>query len=228
MTGSRSVITALEYQQKRPDRVNVYLDGAFGFALAESVVQEAGLRRGMPLEPADIQDLLDRDGARRAYDAALVFLSYRPRSEAEIRRNLEGKRYAPERIEEALAKLRRVGLVDDAEFVRYWIENRDTFSPRGGRALRAELRAKGVGDEELRAAFAEGRDEVAGAYAAGERKARQLRGLDRRTFRERLGAYLARRGFSYEAIAPVVDRLFGEMVAEDAGGAEGAEPSDEG
>lgn len=205
------MITALEYQQKRKDRVNVYLDGDFGLALAESVVQEAGLRRGMPLDSADVQRLLNLDGARRAYDAALGFLSYRPRSEAEIRRNLERKRFPPERIEEVLVRLRRTGLVDDAAFARYWVENRDAFSPRGGRALRAELRQKGIGDEEARTVLEDGRDEVAGAYAAGERKARQLKGLDRRTFRQRLGAFLARRGFSYDSISPAVDRLYAEV-----------------
>jgi len=167
----------------------------------------------MSLEPADVQRLLDHDGAQRAFDSALGFLSYRPRSEAEIRRNLERKRIPPERIDDALARLRRAGLVDDAAFARYWIENRDAFSPRGGRALRAELRTKGIGDEEARAALEDGRDEAAGAYAAGRRKARQLKGLDRRTFRQRLGAFLARRGFSYDSISQVVDRLYAEAGA---------------
>lgn len=165
----------------------------------------------MSLDPADVQRLLDLDGAQRAYDAALGFLSYRPRSEAEIRRNLERKRFPPERIDEVLVRLRRTGLVDDAAFARYWVENRDTFSPRGGRALRAELRLKGVGDEEARTVLEDGRDEAAGAYAAGERKARQLKGLDRRAFRQRLGAFLARRGFSYESISHTVDRLYAEV-----------------
>ena len=215
MADTHPTITALEYQQKRPDRVNVYLDGAFGLALAESVVQEAGLRRGVHLSPDDIRRLLDRDNAQRAYDTALNFLSYRPRSEAEIRRNLERKRYAPERIEEVLARLRGARLIDDAAFAKYWIENRDAFSPRGSRALRAELRAKGVGDEGLKEAFAEDRDESEGAYAAGSRKARQLRGLDRQTFRQRLGAFLARRGFSYDTIKPATERLWREQNATD-------------
>ncbi len=218
-----ALVTAVEVQQKRADRVNVYLDGDFGFAVALSVAQEAGLRRGLRLDQDEVRRLLDQDDQHRAYEAALSFLSYRPRSEAEVRQSLERKRFAPERIAAALARLRGAGLLDDAAFARYWVENRDAFSPRGGRALRAELRQKGVGDQETRAVLEDGRDEAAGAYAAGERKARQLKGLDRRTFRQRLGAYLARRGFSYDSISEAVDRLYAEV-----GGEAPADDADEG
>ncbi len=205
------LITSVEYQQKRPDRVNVYLDGAFGFAVAAAVAQDAGLRRGLRLAPDEVQRLLDRDDFHRAYESALNFLSYRPRSEAEVRQNLQRKRFAPERIDEVIEKLRGAGLLDDAAFARYWVENRDAFSPRGSRALRAELRRKGVADEVVREATPEERDDSPGAYAVAQKKARQLKGLDRQTFRQRLGGYLARRGFDYDTIGPVVDQLWAEL-----------------
>jgi len=205
-----SLVTGVEYQQKRPDRVNVYLDGVFGFAVAATVAQEAGLRRGLRLAPDEVQRLLDRDDLHRAYESALSFLSYRPRSEAEVRQNLQRKRFAPERIDEVIQKLRDAGLLDDAAFARYWVENRDAFSPRGSRALRAELRQKGVADGVIREATTADRDDSVGAYAAAQKKARQLRGLDRRAFQQRLGGYLARRGFDYDTIQSVVDRLWNE------------------
>jgi regulatory protein len=210
-------VSAVEYQQKRPDRVNVYLDGAFGFALSEAVLLDSGLRKGQALSAADVARLLTREDQQRAYDSALNYLSYRPRSEAEVRRSLEEKRFAPESVEEALARLRRAGLLDDAAFARYWVENRDAFSPRGARALRAELRQRGVADEVVReATSSEERDDLAAARAAAEKKARQLHGLDRQVFRQRLGGYLARRGFSYEAIRPVVEALWSEAQSEQA------------
>lgn len=220
-TSPFGTITGIEYQQKRPDRVNVYLDGDFGFAVAASVVQDAGLRRGQSLSAEDVSRLLDLDGRRRAYDSALSYLSYRPRSEAEVRRNLERKGFAPELVDEAALRLRNAGLLDDGAFARFWVENRDAFSPRGARALRMELRQKGVSDETIRAAAPEDRDDSAAARAAAQRKAWQLRNLDRRAFRQRLGGYLGRRGFGYETIAPIVDALWVEVSAAT------AEPADE-
>ena len=206
-----SVVTGVEYQQKRPDRVNVYLDGAFGFAVAAAVAQEVGLRRGLRLTPDDVGRLLDRDDSHRAYEAALNYLSYRPRSEAEVRGSLQRKRFAPDRIDEVIRRLQDAGLLDDAAFARFWVENRDTFSPRGARALRAELRQKGVADAAIQGVISGERDDSAGAHAAARKKARQLRGLDYQAFRRRLGAYLARRGFDYETIGPVVASLWQEV-----------------
>jgi regulatory protein len=218
-------ITAIERQRKRPDRVNVYLDGAFGFAVAEEVALLAGLKRGQILAAADVAALLDRETDRRAYETALNFLSYRPRSESEVRRALADKDHPPERIEAVLKRLRDARLVDDAAFARYWVENRDAFSPRGERALRAELRQKGVSDEVVAevlidsAEVAESREESR-AVEAGRKKARQLRGLERQVFRQRLGGFLARRGFGYDEIREASDALWAEFGPD-------AEPTDE-
>src|SRR3990172_10739486 len=148
-----ALITAVEYQRKRPDRVNVYLDGAFEFVVAARVAEEAGLRRGLRLSAEEVRRLRDQDQAHRAYESALGFLSYRPRSEAEVRQSLQRKGFLAEEVEAAVQRLQGAGLLDDAAFARFWVENRDAFSPRGGRALRAELRQKGLGDETIRAAL---------------------------------------------------------------------------
>ena len=55
------------------------------------------------------------------------------------------------------------------------------------------------------------------AYQAASDKARRLRGLDKRNFRTKLGAYLARRGFNYDTIGQVIERLIDETEQGDAG-----------
>ena len=56
---------------------------------------------------------------RATYDAALHLLSYRPRSEAEVRRRL-ARRYSIELIERVIAMLREHHYLDDAAFAGYW------------------------------------------------------------------------------------------------------------
>ena len=207
-------ISSIERQQKRPDRVNVYLDGAFGFALSEEEAVAAGLRRGQRLSAAEVAALRDRETDRQAYESALIYLSFRPRSAAEIERSLAEKGHDSARVAAVLDRLRGAGLVDDAAFARYWIANRDAFSPRGERALRAELRQKGVADDVIAAVLEEVTDAEEGkssrAVESGRKKARQLRGLDRQVFRQRLGGFLARRGFGYDEIREAVDALWAE------------------
>jgi regulatory protein len=135
-------ITALRFQKRNKDRVNVYLDGQFAFGLA--VIKAVRLRVGQALSDDDVARLRAQDKVERAYERALNFLSYRPRSEDEVRRNLRQKDVEDEVVEVVVERLTRAGLLDDREFARYWVENRLQFNPRGARALRHELRGKGV------------------------------------------------------------------------------------
>ena len=79
-------ITAIEPQQKNPQRVNIYLDGEFAFGLA--VVVAAWLKVGQELGEEKIASLKMQDEREVTYQKALHFLSYRPRSSAEVRQNL--------------------------------------------------------------------------------------------------------------------------------------------
>ena len=82
-------ITALAYQKRNKDRVNVHLDGKFAFGLA--AIEAARLQVGQTLSDEEIIELRVRDDLERAYGRALDYLSYRPRSESEVRRNLREK-----------------------------------------------------------------------------------------------------------------------------------------
>lgn len=200
-------ITALIAQKKNKDRVSVYLDGRFAFGLA--AIEAIQLKRGQVLSDADVARLRDRDGVEKAHERALHFLSFRPRSEAEVRRNLADGKFAPEAIEAVIARLRQAGLVDDRAFGQYWLENRGQFSPRSARALKHELRQKGIDPETIDEALqASAHDDGETAFQAALPRARRLAHLEPREFKQKLSAYLGRRGFSYEIAAEAVNRAW--------------------
>jgi regulatory protein len=119
-------------------------------------------------------------------------------------------------VESVLAQLRHHRLVDDQAFAERWVEERQTFRPRGARLLRAELVQHGIARAGAEAAT-ESLDETAeqdAAYRAAARRAEQLQGLDERAFKTRLAQWLARRGFDWGTIAPVVARLWAESRSE--------------
>jgi regulatory protein len=209
-------ITAIQVQRNNPNRVNVYLDGEFAFGLARIVA--AWLQVGQMLDEQKIAELQAEDSRERAMQQALLFLSYRARSENEIRKNLSKHEIPDAVIEETLERLRREGFADDKKFASAWVENRSTFRPRGRRALALELRQKGIDDHTIESAL-EGIDDEALAYEAGQKKARKLalslsKGQDWTEFRKKMSEFLARRGFSYSVIAPIVKRLWNEAHAE--------------
>ena len=201
-------ITALQVQKRNSNRVNVHLDGEYAFGLTRIIA--AWLQVGQILDEEKIAKLQAEDARERAMQQALLYLSYRARSEKEIRQNL-GKHDIPEVIvEETLERLRQNGFANDEQFANAWVENRSTFRPRGRRALALELRQKGIDDSTIESAL-EDVDEESLAYEAGLKKGSKLNGEEWNEFRKKTSEFLARRGFSYAVIAPIVSRLWNEI-----------------
>ncbi len=200
-------ITALQAQKRNRQRVNVYLDGEFAFGLSRIVA--AWLQVGQELSEEKIADLTSDDGREVAYQQALTFLNYRPRSTTEVRRNLEQHQFPAEVIDGVLERLGQAGMLDDARFAQSWIENRNEFRPRSRRALALELRQRGLDQETIHQALEEVDDEEA-AYQAASKQSKKLKSDDWLEFRQKLSSFLARRGFHYEVILPTVKRVWQE------------------
>jgi regulatory protein len=204
-------ISAIEVQARNPRRVNVYLDGAYAFALSLDVATAANLRRGLLLSDDAIAGLVAQDEWQKTYDATLNFLSYRPRSEEEVRRYLNRRGVPEETRERLVSRLRQSKLLDDEAFARYWVENRHTFSPRSKRALQSELRSKGIDDATVQESLSG--DDSDAAYRAALKKMRSLALADYETFRRKLIPFLQRRGFSYETARAAAQKLWAERDA---------------
>ncbi len=123
-------VTALKFQKRTQERVNVYLDEEYAFALP--ALEAARLKVGQSLTDAEVAALRDTDSEQKAVDRALNFIGYRPRSRKEIERNLERAGIDEALIEKVIERLQRQGYVDDEAFARYWVENREQFRPRVG------------------------------------------------------------------------------------------------
>jgi regulatory protein len=132
-------------------------------------------------------------------NAAYHYLSYRPRSEGEIRQCLYRRGFANEVAEKIIVKLREQNLSDDFAFARFWKDNRLSFKPKSKRLIKKELRDKKVAAEIIEQVTADIDDEEI-AYKIGSGRMSALAHLDYPDFYRRLSSYLAYRGFSYEVI----------------------------
>ncbi len=204
-------ITAIKSQRKNIERVSIFLDGKFDFGIAR--VLAGSLRVGQFLGEDQIAALKADDELESAYLKAINFLSYRPRSSAEIRKNLRKHEISELCIEPTIDRLEKLGFVNDKDFAETWIENRNTFRPRGKRALTYELRQKGVANTVIETTLEEMVNEEELVYLAGIKKAKKLakRNLEWQDFRKKLAAFLARRGFNYGVISPILSQLWDEI-----------------
>ncbi len=202
------VITALKIQKKNKERVNVFVDDEF--ALGVTVMVAASLRKGQFLSDADIDRLKHGDEFDKAYDRAIRFLSYRSRSRAEVDRYLREKDYADEVVEATLKRLQDQQYLNDEAFARFWLQNREQFRPRGRRALRYELRQKGISDQIIDEMLAEV-DEETLAWSAVEKKLPRWQDLPEQEFKKKLVGFLTRRGFNYAVANTIFHRAWDEI-----------------
>ena len=153
--------------------------------------------------------MTDSNSLQDCLDAAYYYLSYRPRSEGEIRQWLHKRGFANEVTEKTIAKLKEQNLSDDFAFAQFWKDNRLSFRPKSKRLIKKELREKEV-DADIVARVTQDIDDEEIAYELGANRLPSLAHLDYPGFYRRLSSYLAYRGFSYEVIKHTVSLLWQE------------------
>lgn len=157
------------------------------------------------------------DEFSKFYDKALRFLSYRPRSEKEVRSHFakasrgRGKPPSEEIVELIIKKLKDQKFVNDREFAKWWIEQRTLVKPMGKRLIKMELNKKGIDKELIDEIFNEienlVHDELEMARKLVQRKINKYKGFDRQKIYQRLGGFLSRRGFDYDTIKKTIDEV---------------------
>jgi regulatory protein len=204
-------VTRIVAQEHNPNRVSVFLDGEFAFGIGLDAAASARLTTGESLSVERVNELKVADEIGRATEAALRLLAGRPRSVREISDRLRRKGFEQVTIDRAIEKLEGWNYVDDAEFARYWVENRATHRPRGRRLLEQELRTKGVDREVVKDAIAKVEvDEESAALELGRAKLSSYRHDDPQIARRKMIGFLQRRGYDYDVIKPVVTQLFSD------------------
>ena len=157
------------------------------------------------------------DDFEKYLNKAFYFLKVRPRSEKELRDKLKLKKAPQDIIERIVSSFKEQKFLNDEEFAKWWIEQRLRFRPKAFRIIELELKAKGISKEileELRTKNQELRPEtdLESAKKIVEKKLPRYKGLDRQEIYKKLGAHLARQGFSWDTIKKVIDEGLAKRV----------------
>ncbi len=204
------IITKISEQKRRPNRRNVYLDGAFAFGCNLNVVAKFRLREGLAVTAEQIASIQTGEIRQEAFDYALKTLQRRLHSRSELQRKLAKREYAVATIDEVLSDLERLGYVDDARFAKTKAQSAAEYKHHGHRRAMIELRKAGVSDATARKAIEDvydPRDNLATARMLAQKQGLRLKKLEPHVARRRLAGMLLRRGFDYETIRPVIDEV---------------------
>lgn len=152
---------------------------------------------------------LKMDLFEKYYNYSLRFLSYRPRSEKEIRDYLKKKKVSQDIIQQIIAKLKEHKFLNDEEFTKWWVESRTRFKPRSLRLIKMELKQKGISSDIIDAQVS---NDFEQAKKLAEKKIARYKGLSKNQLYQKLGGLLSRRGFNYETVKKVIDEVAGNGV----------------
>ena len=155
---------------------------------------------------------------QKARDASLKYLSARARSVHEMREKLRQKEISEEVVDQVVADLERLKLLDDREFARNWVESRMRNRPAGALKLAQELRKKGIDKaviDDLLEEFGEALDSIETATALLRRQKWRYAGLEEVKAKRRMLGFLARRGYESGTVYKAIDKVWEELQRND-------------
>lgn len=205
-------ITKLAAQKNDTSRASVFLGGDFAFGVHQDLVLKHGLHKGRTLSLEEQRTIEEEDAVMRAKAKAMRYVARRARTVAEVRRKLREKDHPEPAIDAAVARLKELGYLDDADYAREYVASRFHSKGYGPLRLRQELKRRGVDRHQIEDAMTLLDDEAvleAARKHAHKRWPRLSGEDDPRRRRQKLAGYLRRRGFSYELIRRVTDELEG-------------------
>jgi regulatory protein len=190
-------VTAIRQQAKRENRYSIYVDDAYSFSLSESALISSGLISGQELTVHEINQYKQLSSDDKLYGAALRYVAMRTRSTWEVQSYLERKGATAAFIKESLNKLSDIGLLDDTQYAKSYVHDRQLLRPTSRRKLVAELYKKRISQNIVEEVLGTDlHNETAALDELVTRKRRQSKYQDD----QKLMQYLARQGFSYEDI----------------------------
>jgi regulatory protein len=141
---------------------------------------------------------------QKLLDKVYRFLSFRPRSEKEIADYLRKRKTSPDFAQKIFKILREQNLINDSVFAEWWVEQRETFRPKGKIGLKTELRQRGINDKIIEKILSQV-DEIALAKKAVQKKIKIYNKLPLKEFQQKISTFLSSRGFSWQTIEKIID-----------------------
>lgn len=204
-------ITAISPQKKKSGRFNLFLDGKFALGIEGETLLAEGLKIGKVLSPEEISKIFKKEQGTKLLDLATNFLSFRPRSEKEVRDYLikkisirENIKFSEAResplIDQVIAKLTKYKYLNDLEFAKWFLASRTSSHPKGLALIKLELKRKGITQEIIDKVSTSSPNEQNLARRAVEKKIKRWQTLPVLEFKKKYYQYLASRGFDFDTI----------------------------
>jgi len=208
-------VSDIKQQKRRTNRVSIYIDGKYSFSLDYNTFVKSGIHLGDEIDEKEIDTLQLKDEYARALDYGYLLLSYRDRSEYELRQRLLEKDFHVDVVRDVLKFFRDRNLLDDRQFAKKWVENSISSRPMGRIRMKHELKRKMVEDgiiDEVVGELLNDDTEIKLARRLTEKKLETLKSYPVEVRKARLLRFLMNRGFNFDVIKGLMKEYFGDDI----------------
>lgn len=203
------IITKISRGKNNPERYNIFLEEKFAFSVDEAVLIRYQLTKGKEVDQWTIEEMVFEDQVRKAFNAALNFLSFRMRSEGEVRTKLKEKEYGEAVIDEAVKKLYELNFLDDLAFSEALMRTQMKSAKKGPRAIQQDMQKKGI-DKQMQKdvldSYSE-EEQLDIAKGLAEKIAVKEQKKTPNQIKQKINDFLMRKGYPRSVIQQAVDVL---------------------
>lgn len=206
----KRIITDIQKQKTDPSRYSIFLDGIFFSGATEESINRFNLKCGKEIDDSKLEELLYEEEFSRAKDYVYKLLAKRMYTKKEIQNKLQSRKYSLKVIQNILSLMEEYRYLNDKSFAEEWIESRIRAKPKGKIALKRELMQKGIDESIVEQALENKLDESKLSETALELARRRLKSYskdDALTAKRKLMNFLIRRGFDFETIRNVIEKV---------------------
>ncbi|MBE6184170.1 recombination regulator RecX [Heyndrickxia ginsengihumi] len=202
-------ITKISVQKNNPERYNIFLDGQYRFSVDEEVLARFQLLKGKEISSFELDHIMLQDDIRKGVNIAIQFLSFRMRSEKEIKDYLRKKEMDEAIIKEVIHKLYEQQYLNDLHFAISYVKTQVNTTRKGAKIIQLELQQKGINEAYIEEAmgYYDIDKQVEHALLLAEKYAKQHQKLSEKQLYQRIEQHLARKGYTFDVISRALKNL---------------------
>ena len=203
-----AIITKIEAQKKKEDRVNIYLNEQCVMGIYKELVFTLNLKKGMEIDEDTLRSMLHHEMYIKAKNKALNILSKAPQSEKNIKNKLSND-FDEDIIEEVLDFLRKYNFVDDEDLAQRITNTNLSVNKCGKNKIRQNLYNKGIDRSTIDSVISDIDSDVEfeNAMHLAKKRYERVKNEDRNKIYQKISQHLAYKGFSYDIIKRVLNKL---------------------
>ena len=210
-------ITKIEVQKRNKERVSIFVDDHYAFSLHAEIAYKYNLKAGMELDESFISEIGDVEEQKKANNYILTILSKSFKTEKQLKDKLKEKGFQDKHIDNAIELMKSYKYIDDERFAKSYVNDSISFTKMGKNKIKNKLYAKGIDKDTINEtlnSLVDDEQQFEAAFSLASKKYPNIKEQDKRKKNQKLVSFLQYRGFSFDIIKKVIDKLNNDFFDE--------------